>query len=324
MKTTEELLQRIQEGLNDVAYKTQPDILYEPLRYFMALGGKRLRPLLCLTACAMYDEQALASALKPAIGLELFHNFTLIHDDMMDRSQVRRNKPCVHVKWGESTAILSGDGLEIMAYQHIQAAPDNKLRACLELFSRTALEVCDGQAYDLLFESKEKVGKEDYLEMIRLKTAVLLACALKMGGILGSAPQDDLEALYRFGIHIGIAFQIQDDLLDVYGDQKVFGKATGGDIMCGKKTFLWIHAMEAGDENTRKSLQELFHREMERAEKVNAVTAIYNRLAVREKCEAQMDFHQQAALEALHSLHLPKERLRNLQQLTEKLTKRQV
>lgn len=315
----------VQDAFAGLCFPSNPEGLYEPLDYFMGLGGKRLRPTLCLIACNMYDEKALPMALKPAMGIELFHNFTLIHDDVMDRSAVRRGHPCVHVKWNENTAILSGDALQIMAYQYMQEAPSDKLRPCLDVFCKAAMEVCEGQSYDMLFESKEMVDKADYLEMIRLKTAVLLACSLKIGGIIADAPEADWELLYQFGIHIGMAFQIQDDLLDVYGDTQVFGKAIGGDIACNKKTFLWIYAMEKADEETKTLLLGYFNNQyLERDEKFALVTDIYNRLGVREDCENQIAYHQQQAFSMLHALSVQPSALTDLIALAETLKNRQV
>lgn len=325
MKSIQEISALIQNGIREIDFPDQPSGLYEPLQYILALGGKRLRPLLCLSACNLYNDEALSQALPLALGVELFHNFTLIHDDLMDRSLMRRNKATVHTKWNENTAVLSGDALQIMAFQQITLAPDDKLRECLDLFNQTAREVCEGQQLDMNFEMLDNVCKEDYIEMVRLKTAVLLGCSLKLGAIAGGAPAREAGLLYDFGIHLGIAFQIQDDLLDVYGNPDIFGKAIGGDIVNNKKTFLWVHSTETADDHTRSLfLNCMKSNYMDREEKIKMVTSFYNRLGARESCEQQMLDHQQSALKALEGLNLDKEHLVTLSELARKLTYRQV
>ncbi len=324
MKSTKELVSLIQERVNGLTFGTQPAGLYDPLLYTMSLGGKRVRPLLCLMAYNLFKEDV-ETALEPAMGIELFHNFTLLHDDVMDRSFMRRGKPCVHVKWDENTAILSGDALQVVSYQYVAQAPSECLQECLDLFSRTALEVCEGQSYDMLFESRMEVGEDEYLEMIRLKTAVLLACSLKMGAIIAGACKNDAQALYDFGIHIGIAFQIKDDLLDVWGDPAVFGKAIGGDIMCNKKTFLLINALKRVEgEERAQLLHYMTSDDIERAEKVAAVKGLYESLRVREECEAKMNYHQQLAMQALASLSVEAGKSAYLKDLAESMMKRQM
>ncbi len=325
MKTTEDLLKMVRSAINEMQFRQEPEVLYAPIQYEMSLGGKRLRPLLCLMACNLYDESRLSEALIAAEGIELFHNFTLLHDDVMDRSFVRRGKPCVHVKWNENTAILSGDAMQLVSYEYMQKVSDRCLRPCLDLFTKTALEIVEGQAYDMKFETMEDVQYDDYLEMIRLKTAVLLACSLKMGGIIASAPEEDLRHLYDFGIHIGLAFQIKDDLLDVWGNPEVFGKANGGDIMCNKKTFLLIHALEMADEKTRARLKEyLSDDSMDRSVKVPAVTAIYEQLGVRQYCENEMNECEQKAMADLDAIGLPAEKLLPLKKLAAEMMDREV
>lgn len=324
MKSTKELISILQDAVNCLEFKSQPAGLYEPLAYTMSLGGKRVRPLLTLMAYNLYKEDV-ETALKPALGIELFHNFTLLHDDVMDRSFMRRGKPCVHVKWDENTAILSGDALQVVAYQYVAQAPADSLSACLDLFSRTALEVCEGQSYDMLFESKQQVDEEEYLEMIRLKTAVLLACSLKMGAILAGASAEDAQHLYDFGIHIGIAFQIKDDLLDVWGDPAIFGKAIGGDIMCNKKTFLLIHALKHADDKQHASLLHyITSDDIDRTEKVQAVTRLYEAVGVKEECEAKMLHHQHLAMSALAALSVGEDKTVYLRELAESMMKRQM
>ncbi len=325
MRSSQELMSRIQEALTQVRYDSRPRGLYEPMGYMMNLGGKRIRPLLCLMACDLIDGNALDKAVLPAVGIEMFHNFTLLHDDVMDRSFMRRGKPCVHVKWDENTAVLSGDALQELAYRYVLLAPEYCLKDCLNLFTDTAMEVCEGQAYDMKFETMDTVNKDEYLEMIRLKTAVLLAGSLKMGALIAQASPEWQSCLYDFGIHIGIAFQIKDDILDVWGNPSVFGKALGGDIMCNKKTFPWIFAMEKSDESTRAFLTEYLKRsDVDRSEKVPRVTEIYNRLGVREACEAEMDYHESLAMKALGSLGMPEDKIRPFKELAEEMMKRQM
>lgn len=315
----------VKSAIADLQIRQEPEVLYAPVKYEMSLGGKRLRPLLCLMSCNMYDESRLPEAMIAAEAIELFHNFTLLHDDVMDRSLVRRGRPCVHVKWNENTAILSGDAMQLVSYEYMQKVSDRCLRPCLDLFTKTALEIVEGQAYDMKFETMEDVEYRDYLEMIRLKTAVLLACSLKMGGIIAGAPEKDLQHLYNFGIQIGLAFQIRDDILDVWGDPEVFGKANGGDIMCNKKTFLLIHALEMADESTRAQLKKyLEDNSSERGVKVPAVTAIYEKLGVRAYCEAEMNHCEQQALAELYAVGLPEEKLLPLRKLAAKMMEREV
>ena len=324
MKSTKELTDIIRQAVDGLSFKAQPDVLYDPMSYMMGLGGKRVRPLLCLMAFNMYSDD-LEKAINPALAIEMFHNFTLLHDDVMDRSYMRRGKPCVHVKWDENTAILSGDALQVVAYQYMQQAPADKLPECMDIFSRTALEVCEGQAMDMLFESTDSVGKDDYLEMVRLKTAVLLAGSLKIWAVLAGAPSADADRLYDFGINIGIAFQIKDDVLDVWGNAEVFGKAIGGDIMCNKKTFPLLYALEKADDTARRHLQDYMRRDdLERAEKIQTVTDIYNSLGVHECCDRQMQFHFDKAMASLDRLSVDPALTEGLRVLAKDMMDRQI
>ena len=235
MYNSEEILEKINQGLAKLELEGQPFGLYQPIRYVLSLGGKRLRPVLMLMAYNMYRDDV-EKILPTALGLEVYHNYTLLHDDVMDRAEVRRGKPCVHKVWNENTAILSGDTMLVLAYQLIAQCPPKQLKNVLDLFTKTALEIGEGQQYDIDFEERLDVTEAEYIEMIRLKTSVLLACALKMGALQAGASASDASALYSFGEKIGLAFQLQDDMLDVYGDFKTFGKKIGGDILCNKKT----------------------------------------------------------------------------------------
>ena len=274
-----------------------PAGLYQPIDYAMTAGGKRVRPVLTLMACNLFGDN-IEKALTPAIALEIFHNFTLLHDDVMDHADVRRNRPTVHKRWNENTAILSGDAMLILAYQYMCQTQPEILPALLETFSQTALEVCEGQQYDMDFEQRADVSINEYLKMIRLKTAVLLAACLKTGAICGGASAENSESLYRFGISLGITFQIQDDWLDIYADPDVFGKATGGDILSGKKTFLLLTAFEKADEKTREELIILLNdQKMPANKKIENVKKIYTRLDVSYIARQSMDeYYQQAML----------------------------
>lgn len=315
----------INKEILNLDWKREPHGLYEPIEYTLAAGGKRVRPQLAMIASQMFggkDEEVLPVAL----ALEVFHNFTLLHDDVMDKADVRRGRPTVHVKWNENTAILSGDQMLIEAYKLLSGVPADKLPSVLQLFNQMATEICEGQQYDVDFESQEQVTLEEYLKMIRLKTSVLLANALQTGAYIAGADKQAQEALYQFGINIGLAFQIQDDILDVWGDPKTFGKAVGGDISCNKKTFVYLEAMRLlGDDAISLEARELKHwynQVLEdNTEKILAVKEIFERLGVRPLCELVVDDYTNKALELLNTLpqNTATEQLR---QLANKLTTR--
>ena len=322
MLSTESLLQRIEEKAATIGLSQEPRSLYEPVHYSMSLGGKRVRPLLALMACNLFTD-AIDPAVNPALGLEVFHNFTLLHDDLMDRSEKRRGHPTVYRKWNENTAILSGDAMLIQAYQLIADTDKRLLPEIIRLFSQTALEVCEGQQYDMDFETETNISADNYLHMIRLKTAVLLACALKTGAIIGGATAADTGTLYEFGINIGIAFQLRDDYLDVYGDQSVFGKNIGGDILCNKKTALLVKALELANEPQKEQLYAWLNRtEYDPAEKISAVTAIYNELHIKEETEQQIDHFFGQAQQQFAKLPVEPGRTTILQQYVTGLMKR--
>jgi len=301
-----------------------PAGLYEPIDYAMAAGGKRVRPALTLMACNIFSEDT-EKALMPAIALEVFHNFTLLHDDLMDNANVRRNRPTVHKRWNENTAILSGDAMLILAYQYMCLAKPEILPQLLDTFNKTALEVCEGQQYDMDFEQRFDVTIDEYLNMIRLKTAVLLATCLKTGAICGGADSTNNEALYRFGVSLGLSFQIQDDWLDVYADPDIFGKATGGDILSGKKTFLLLTALERADEKSFKEINVLLkNNEITADEKINSVKNIYDRLGVSDIALQTMNIYYQQAISFLRQVVVPDEkRKEGLELFAEKLLKRE-
>lgn len=319
MRTFEEILRTIEEAIARLEFNQPPRSLFDPITYTLSLGGKRIRPALALMACDLFGGKD-EDVLQPALGLEVFHNFTLLHDDLMDEADRRRDKPTVHKLWNPNVAILSGDAMLICAYQLVAKAND---KAILELFSRTALEICAGQQYDMEFESRSDVTEEEYIEMIRLKTAVLLACALKVGAMIGGAPAADADALYDYGIHIGLAFQLQDDLLDVYGDPKTFGKNIGGDILCNKKTFLLINALSAASDEQRQVMEDWMARKTYDAqEKIAAFTNLYNELSIRDLTERRIEDYYRMANEDLARLSIAPETLSVLKGTCDRLMKR--
>jgi geranylgeranyl diphosphate synthase type II len=283
-------------------WEREPKGLYAPIAYTMAAGGKRVRPQLAMIACGIFggNEQEVAPA---AMALEVFHNFTLLHDDVMDKAEVRRGRPTVHIQWNENTAILSGDQMMIEAYKLLAEVPESKLHKVLRLFNKMATEICEGQQYDVDFESQEHVTIEEYLKMIRLKTSVLLATALQIGSYLAGANEAQQEALYQFGINVGLAFQIQDDILDVWGDPKTFGKAVGGDISCNKKTYVYLTAQQLADAELAEELYQWYGSVLDdNTEKIAAVKGIFEQLNVRAACEAVVEDYTQKALLILDTL----------------------
>ena len=279
MYTASQLLDKINSHISDIRFTRTPVGLYDPIKYVLSMGGKRIRPVLMLMAYNLYKEDV-SSIYDPATAIEVYHNYTLLHDDLMDRADMRRGKTTVHKVWNDNTAILSGDAMLVLAYQYMAASSSEHLKEVMDLFSLTALEICEGQQMDMNFESREDVKEEEYLEMIRLKTAVLLAASLKIGAILGGASPEDAENLYDFGMQIGVAFQLQDDLLDVYGDPAVFGKNIGGDILCNKKTYMLIKALERADRDQLEGLNHwLSATSFCPEEKISAVTELYTQIA---------------------------------------------
>lgn len=322
MHSSEEILKLVNQALDELPLDKAPSRLYAPIRYVLSMGGKRIRPTMCLMACELFSDEPTA-ALTPALALEVFHNFTLLHDDIMDKAPTRRNMDCVHIKWDENVAILSGDAMQILSYQILGSACGDHLKQCLPLFSQTALEVCEGQQFDMDFETQDVVTVPEYMNMIRLKTAVLLAASLKMGAIAGGASQRDAELLWDFGISTGLAFQLKDDLLDVYGCPETFGKRIGGDIACNKKTFMLINALEKADPATRTELEGWLNENTRPDfEKISAVTDIYTKLNIKELCILEMEKHQKKAFQALAQVSVPESRKALLIQLANELTDR--
>ena len=311
------LRSELDEALRALAFPVQPEGLYEPIRYTLELGGKRIRPILTLLACELFGGKR-TDALPAAIAIEVFHNFTLLHDDIMDQAPLRRKQPTVHCKWDANTAILSGDRMQILAYEYLAQTPAGDLLEMLRVFNRTAAEVCEGQQFDMNFENSLEVSLDDYLEMIRLKTAVLLGASLHIGALIGGATNRQAEALYRFGVGMGMAFQLQDDFLDTYGDPQHFGKQIGGDIQANKKTFLLLSALQLATPAQHKQLLEALALPPEAAaEKLRRVKALYDELELPRRCAEAIRYYYDEAQRILNELEgdtRAKEELRNLAQ----------
>ncbi|KAA6301272.1 MAG: 6E-farnesyl diphosphate synthase [Candidatus Ordinivivax streblomastigis] len=322
MITFEEALSLIAQKTGDIRFPKQPARLYAPIAYLLALKGKKLRPALTLLACSLYKDDVRIS-INMALAWEIFHNFTLMHDDVMDKADLRRGEPAVHKKWNENTAILSGDAMLIMAYKYLAKYPISCLKELLDLFSTTATEICEGQEYDMQFENRLDIREEEYLNMIRLKTAVLLGACLKSGAVLGGAEAKDQDLLYDFGINLGIAFQIQDDILDVYGDAAVFGKKIGGDILCNKKTYLLVSALNSNNEEARAELLSWLQVNDQPEQKIEAVTKLYNRQLLREKARNQMDSYYKSAIRSLNEVDATSEKKTVLMEIAKELMNRE-
>lgn len=315
-------MQMVNNCFDRLPYDRKPASLYEPIQYVLSLGGKRMRPVLMLMGYNLWREQP-EDILMPAIGLETYHNFTLLHDDLMDNADVRRGHQTVHRRWDANKAILSGDTMLVLAFQRMQQVPADKMPAVMEVFTQTALEIDEGQEMDVAFETRSDVTEAEYIEMIRLKTSVLLACALKIGALLAGAPQDDVERLYRVGEHIGLAFQLQDDLLDVYGDPKVFGKAIGGDITSNKKTYMLINAFNRANAAQREELERWVNaKDFDRQEKVAAVTRLYDELGIRQLCEDRISSYFAMASQTLAEVGVADERKQQLRNYMNQLLHR--
>ena len=322
MLTSNEILKLVNDFLAKLPYERKPKSLYDPVEYVLSLGGKRIRPVLMLMGYNLWRENP-ETILMPAVGLETYHNYTLLHDDLMDNADVRRGHETVHRRWDANKAILSGDSMLVLAYQRMQQVPAEKLPAVLNLFTETALEIGEGQEYDMTFETRNDVTENEYIEMIRLKTSVLLACALKTGALLADAPEEDADRLYRVGEQVGLAFQLQDDLLDVYGDPKVFGKAIGGDITSNKKTYMLINAYNRANDEQRKELEHwIGAKEFNRQEKVAAVTRLYDAIGIRQLCEDKINYYFQQASQTLSEVNVPEERKAQLRQYMDELLHR--
>jgi geranylgeranyl diphosphate synthase type II len=318
MHSIEQLQYLVNKAIADTKYTEQPAELYEPISYLMQLGGKRMRPVLVLIATEIFDGNVL-KALDAAIGIELFHNFTLMHDDIMDKAPLRRGKPTVHAKWNESAAILSGDVMFVEAYKLMIKVDDSILREVLAIFSDTASGVCQGQQADMNFEKRDDVSLPEYLEMIRQKTAVLLAGSMQIGALIGGAVPDQANLIYEFGENLGLAFQLQDDILDVYGNPEKFGKQVGGDILSNKKTFMLIKAKELATGNTKSDLDTWLNSSDDPLAKIKAITSIYNLLEVRKLAEIEMEEYVNKALRALDMISVDRSKKDLLRGFAEQL-----
>ena len=323
MKTSEELYEKVNTFIDKLTYNREPKSLYDPIKYVLSLGGKRIRPVLMLLGYNLWKDDP-ERILMPAVAVETYHNYTLLHDDLMDNADKRRGHDTVHKKWDANTAILSGDAMLVVAYQRLATVDQTKLKPVLDLFTETALEIDEGQQFDIDFENRSDVKEEEYIEMIRLKTSVLLACALKIGAILANAPVTDAEALYKFGEQLGLAFQLQDDLLDVYGDTKVFGKEIGGDIMCNKKTYMLINAFNRANDAQRAELQKWVDaKEFDSKEKVAAVTRLYNETGIDKMAQDKIAYYFEQSRKYLDAVNVPAERKEELAKYAQKMMKRQ-
>lgn len=323
MLNSNEILKLINDYLDGIEYNRKPESLYEPIKYVLSLGGKRIRPTLMLLSYNMFKENP-EEILPVACALETYHNYTLLHDDLMDKADLRRGHMTVHKRWDDNTAILSGDTMLVLAYYQMMKCPDDKLREILDLFTRTALEIGEGQQYDMDFENRNDVTEGEYIEMIRLKTSVLLACATKMGAILAGASSKDADNLYLFGEKIGLAFQLQDDFLDVYGDTKVFGKAIGGDILSNKKTYMLINALALANDKQRAILNKwLDMANPDPQEKIAAVTEIYNEIGINELATEKIRFYFNESLKYLDVVELDDNRKAEMLAYTREMMKRE-
>lgn len=322
MLTSKEILSLVNNYLDTLPYDRQPSSLYDPIRYVLSLGGKRIRPVLMLLGYNLFKDDP-ESILSNACGLETYHNYTLLHDDLMDKADMRRGNPTVHIKWNDNAAILSGDSMLVLSYQRMAQCSERHLKRVLDVFTETALEIGEGQQYDMEFENRADVREEEYIEMIRLKTSVLLACALKIGAILADASEEDQENLYRFGEQIGLAFQLQDDYLDVYGDPKVFGKNIGGDITSNKKTFMLINALLKAEGEDKAELERWINAtEFNREEKVSAVTALYNKLGIDKMAKDKIEYYFAQSRKFLDAVSVAPELKEELLSYTAQMMKR--
>jgi len=304
MQNYEQLINYFEDQLHKISYNGKPVELYSPIKYTLSFGGKRIRPVTTLMGCELFSDDY-KKALPQAIAIEMFHNFTLIHDDIMDDAPIRRGKETVFKKWNSNIAILSGDTLFALAYQYAQQADKNILPETLSVFNNTAIEVCEGQQFDLNYEDNNNVTVEEYLNMIRLKTGVLFGASLKIGALIGGAPQTDADLIYNFGVNIGLGFQLKDDLLDTFGDEKIFGKKTGGDIITNKKTFLYLKALEIADIETKKELLSLYNSPaINNSFKIESTKNIFTRLKIDIETKKEIDKYYSLGMENLEKINI--------------------
>ncbi|MDO9579983.1 MAG: polyprenyl synthetase family protein [Bacteroidales bacterium] len=319
MYNHDELKDLVEKAIINLSYNTEADKLIDPIKYILSIGGKRLRPVLALMACNLFSDK-IDEAVLPATGLEVFHNFTLVHDDIMDQAPVRRSFPTVHSKWDINQAVLSGDVMAFIANDFFLQAPPRCMLKIFRVYNKAAIEVCVGQQLDIDFEKATIISQEEYLRMIELKTAVLLAASVKIGAIIGGAADKDSDLIYDFGKNMGLAFQIQDDLLDIYGDVKVFGKIPGGDIITNKKTILLVKALELASSEQLKQLHELFSvTDLNPEIKVDKVTDLYNQLNIKAVTESLANNYLETAFTLLGKISVDKERKKELTQIASSL-----
>jgi geranylgeranyl diphosphate synthase type II len=322
MHSPSQLLSAFEKELEQEKLFKEPQNLYDPVNYILSLGGKRIRPVMALMACEMFGGD-IRQAMPAALGIEMFHNFSLVHDDIMDRAPLRRGSPTVHEEYDANAAILSGDTMLVLAYEYFLRLEPQLLKPVLAIFSRTAKEVCEGQQYDMNFESLMDVTIDDYLEMIRLKTAVLIGASYEIGSIVAGAGKDDLEKVYDFGVNAGIAFQLMDDLLDSYGDEQSFGKKQYGDIHTNKKTFLYLKALELAEPEDAGKLKWYYaDNDYDAEEKAQQVISIFNRLNVKAHTGKMISYYHDIALESFDRISIPKTNKKIILQFTEKLMAR--
>jgi len=323
MHNIEDIQDIINKNIENLNFKLTPVELYEPISYIFSFGGKRIRPVLTLLACDLFDGQV-EDALNPAIALEMFHNFTLIHDDIMDKAPMRRGKKTVYKKWNTDIAILSGDALFAKAYEVAIKTNEKYLKNVLKVLTKAAIDVCEGQQYDMNYETDKNITLPDYIEMIRLKTAALIGACLKTGAIIGNADDNEVAKMYNFGENLGLAFQLKDDLLDLFGKEEVFGKKTGGDVITNKKTYLYVKSFELATGNEKKILSNYFSgNEFDEEEKIKTVKSIYNNLNVIEITENEIDKFFKQSIKCLDEINLPSFRKSELKKLANQLLRRE-
>jgi geranylgeranyl diphosphate synthase, type II len=305
----EQLQQKVEAAILHLDFENRkPEGLYAPVGYILSIGGKRIRPVMLLMACNLFSDE-LDHAVIPSVGLEIFHNFTLLHDDIMDDAAIRRNHPTVHIKWNENTAILSGDAMSVLAYEYLMTTSPELFSKTLPVFSRAAIEVCEGQQLDVDFESQFSVSEQEYLKMIELKTSVLLAASFQIGALLGGANDQEAQNLYDAGLNLGLAFQVQDDLLDTYGDQSKFGKTIGGDILLNKKTFLMVKALEVSGREDKKLLNDIIGaKDFDPTEKIRQVKEIYDRSGVKDLAEQKIRYYSDKAFGCFEKIGVSSDR----------------
>lgn len=319
MQNNDQLLEIIENYIAQISMPEEPKLLYQPIIYSMSGGGKRIRPVLLLLACDAFGGD-IREALPVAAAVEMFHNFTLLHDDIMDNATVRRGKPSVYANWGSNVAILSGDAMMIYAYKLLHKAPEDKLSRIMEIFTSMALQVCEGQQYDMDFESRQKVSVVEYMNMIELKTSVLLAGSAMIGAVLGNASEEDCRKIYRYALELGLAFQLQDDLLDSYGTEEVLGKKIGGDILEGKKTCLVLHAMSRANEHDREVLRTTYcDASISDEEKISIIKEIFDRYDIPHLINQQISLRFERALAILDTLDIDADRVEHLRVFAQNL-----